>query len=37
MGQKGGESTKKKYGKDYFKELQKKSVASRLKNKKISS
>jgi len=34
LGKKGGDSTSKKYGKDYYKELQKKSVESR-KNKKI--
>jgi len=34
LGKKGGSSTSKKYGSNYYKELQRKSVASR-KNKKI--
>ena len=34
IGTKGGTTTADRYGKDYYKELQKKSVESRKKNKK---
>lgn len=34
LGKKGGEATKNRYGKDYYKELQKKSVAAKLTKKK---
>jgi len=34
LGSKGGNTTKKRYGSDYYRELQKRSVKSKLKNKK---